>query len=179
MKIYLKIDELGYIVDTVTEAYFNELSPFDPYYFVEPYPIDQCFIRPRYYRTERKFVEGEINEEILSQFKSLKIDNLNRTCDVKIELGFLSSNGHFYRTTRDDQINMMGQKDKLNEDATISEVQWKTEDSGYVTHTREDWLKVYREAFNYKETQIFKYNSLKQQVLNCKNIDEINAIQWV
>jgi hypothetical protein len=178
MNIFLKIDEYGYVIDTVTEEYFNEQTPFDPFYFVAPYSIEERFIRPRYNRTLSMFVEGEINEEILNQFKQLKIDNLNRICDEKIEAGFTSSNGHQYRCTRDDQINMMGQKDKLNEDETITEVQWKTEDSGYIVHTREEWLSVYREAFAHKEQQIFKYNQLKHQVLGCVNLEEINAVVW-
>lgn len=179
MNIFLKIDEYGYVIDTVTDDYFNEQILIDPFYYVPPYSIEERFIRPRYNRTLGKFVEGEINDELLSQFKQLKIDNLNRTCDTQIDEGFTSSNGHRYRLTRDDQINMMGRKSELKEDETITQVDWKTEDAGYITHTREEWLNVvYREAFNYKESQIYKYNQLKQQVLACVSIDEINAVVW-
>jgi hypothetical protein len=178
MNIFLKIDDYGYVIDTVTEEYFNEQTPFNPYYYVSPYSIEERFIRPKYNRMLGKFVESEMNEGILGEFKQLKNDDLNRIRDKKIADGFLSSNGHYYRMSMDDQVNMMGQKDKLREDETIMEVEWKTEDSGFIKHTREDWLNVYREAFAHKEEQIFKCNQLKQQVLGCVNLEEINAVVW-
>lgn len=112
-------------------------------------------------------------------FKPLKILELNKMCEQTIEAGFTSNiNGHVYRTNRDDQINMMGQKDELMDDPAIETVPWKTEDVGYIKHTRADWLNIYKEGLQHKKAQLFKYDQLKKQVLAAQTIDEINAVQW-
>jgi hypothetical protein len=118
------------------------------------------------------------DEYILEHHKKLKISILSEQCELSIVNGFEASNGHHYRTNRDDQINMIGQKDALMADPTITVVPWKTEDAGYINHTREEWLQVYKEAFEHKKSQLFKYNDLKQQVLNATTHEEIVAINW-
>lgn len=115
---------------------------------------------------------------ILNHHKSLRIELLSTRCNNLIVEGFESSNGHTYRTDRDDQINMIGQKDMLHEDQTIEEVYWRTEDAGYLPHTREEWLNVYKEAFRHKQEKIFKYNKLKSEVMNAETHSEILAIKW-
>ncbi|MFE4029134.1 hypothetical protein ACFX4N_23555 [Priestia sp. YIM B13551] len=124
-------------------------------------------------------VYSDIDEDyILTYHKSLKEQLLAETCEATILEGFTASNGHFYRTNRDDQVNMIGQKDELNADPTITAVPWKTEDAGYIVHTKEEWLEVYKEAFGFKKTQLFKYNTLKQRVAAATQHDEIVAITW-
>ncbi|WP_442757029.1 DUF4376 domain-containing protein [Priestia megaterium] len=118
------------------------------------------------------------DDEILEYVKSIKIEFFKKTCEEQIELGFTSSNGHFYRTNRDDQVNMIGQKDSLVDDPSITYVDWKTEDVGYIRHTKEQWMQVYNEAFAHKKDQLFKYEALKQQVLAATNQDEVALIQW-
>jgi hypothetical protein len=129
----------------------------------------------------RKFgkVLNEITEEyILDYHKQIKLSAVNKKCEEVIVKGFTSSNGHTYRTNRDDQINMIGQKDAISDNSTITTVDWKTEDSGYITHSREEWMNVYTEAFTHKKTQLMKYNSLKESIANATTHDEIIAIVW-
>lgn len=114
----------------------------------------------------------------LSYFQDLKSAELKQKCEDAIVFGFTASNGHFYRTNRDDQTNMIGQKDEIATDETITQVAWKTEDVGYLMHTREEWLTIYQEAFNHKKTQLFKYDSLKKQVYTCTTKEEVDAIVW-
>jgi hypothetical protein len=122
---------------------------------------------------------SEISEEyILNHHKKIKVDILSETCELEILKGFTATNGHVYRTNRDDQVNMIGQKDELNAEPSISTVHWKSEDAGYIPHTREEWLKIYVEAFAYKKTQLFKYNTLKQRVLAALTHEEIVSIGW-
>jgi hypothetical protein len=118
------------------------------------------------------------DEYILNYHKQLKIELLSEQCEETIINGFTASNGHHYRLNRDDQINMIGQKDELMEDPTITTVPWKTEDAGYIEHTREEWLQVYREAFAFKKQNLFKYKDLKQQVLDAATHEEILAVSW-
>lgn len=121
----------------------------------------------------------EINEEsILEYHQKLKIDELSLTCEETIIKGFVGSNGHTYRTNRDDQVNMIGQKDEITADPSITVVYWKTEDAGYIQHTKEEWLKIYVEAFAYKKKQLFKYNTLKQTILSARSHDVIVETKW-
>lgn len=125
------------------------------------------------------FAKGQdLYSHLLETEKMIKKAYFNRLCDSKIEEGFASSNGHFYRTNRDDQVNMIGQKDELNADETIEIVPWKTEDVGYIDHTREEWLKVYREAFSHKRNHLFRYDALKNEIDTLTTIDEVKNITW-
>lgn len=119
------------------------------------------------------------DEVLLNHHKKLKADYLVDSVEQDILGGFTSDvNGHSYRTNRDDQINMIGQKDELTADETIATVMWKTEDAGYVEHTREDWLLIYREAFSNKKAKLMKYNTLKEQSSNATTDAELVAVQW-
>lgn len=118
------------------------------------------------------------SEYILNHHKNLKKYILKDACELSIIEGFTASNGHIYRTNRDDQTNMIGQKDELNDDPSIAYVDWKTEDADYIRHTREEWMTVYREAFAYKKAQLFKYNSLKKLIDQVQTHDEVVAINW-
>lgn len=128
---------------------------------------------------QRGMMFSDITPEfILDHHKKLKLSILSEECEKAIEAGFTATNGNKYRTNRDDQLNMVGQKDELNMDATITEVLWKTENQGYVSHTRGDWLAVYAEAFSYKKSQLLKYNTLKQQVLDATTDTAVLAVNW-
>lgn len=123
---------------------------------------------------ERVFVDSPP----LSYFQDLKKAELNRQCEEAIVQGFTASNGHVYRTNRDDQTNMIGQKDELMSKTSITTVPWKTEDAGYIVHTREEWLTVYAEAFAHKKNQLFKYDTLKGEVYKCERKEEVDIIKW-
>jgi len=136
-------------------------------------------INDYYYVGDESLDESIITEaDIVDFYKPLKINELNEKCEQTIEKGFQATNGHWYRVNRDDQINMIGQKDELTTYPEMTEVEWKTEDLGYVVHTRTEWLSVYMEAFKHKRTQLFKYDDLKELVNNCKTMIEIENITW-
>ncbi|QEM43145.1 hypothetical protein CHOTACABRAS_91 [Bacillus phage Chotacabras] len=117
-------------------------------------------------------------EDILKYHKELKTSMMDEFSDVYIKLGFTSVNGHRYRLNDNDQINFLGKKDWLRDHPEIEEVPWKTEDSGYVVHTREDWMKVQSEAYTHKETQLFKYNDKVTAIENAKTHEDIVAVTW-
>jgi hypothetical protein len=121
----------------------------------------------------------EVNEEyILNHHKTLKIEMFKEICETDIEKGFTATNGHFYRTNRDDQINMIGQKDLLNSMPTIESVMWKTEDAGYIEHTKAEWLDIYTQAFMHKQETLFKYDSLKKNIMLATTHAEIMSMTW-
>lgn len=114
----------------------------------------------------------------LEQYKAFKIEELKVKCKDDIYNGFVSSNGHVYRTNNDDQLNFLGKFNQLQVDTTIETVYWKAEDTGYIPHTREEWLLVYNEGLVAKEQKLFKYDQLKQQVTACTTKEEVEAIVW-
>ena len=117
-------------------------------------------------------------EYIMNRHKEIKINMLAVQCEEDILNGFTMPNGHTYRTNRDDQMNMLGQKEEINSDPNITQVPWKTEDAGYVIHTREEWLAMYSEAFKQKKAKLFKYDTLKKRAQEAKTDAELIAIQW-
>jgi hypothetical protein len=121
----------------------------------------------------------EVNEQfVLNHHKSLKIEMFKELCESEIEKGFTATNGHFYRTNRDDQINMIGQKDLLNTITTIEAIMWKTEDAGYVEHTKSEWLDIYTQAFMHKQEMLFKYNELKRKISEATTHTEVMSMTW-
>lgn len=128
-------------------------------------------------KQNRSVIEIKL-EDVLEYHRSLKKDMFNVKCEEEIVKGFTASNGHTYRLNRDDQTNMIGQKDELGDDPNITELEWKTMDEGMVLHTRDEWLTVYRESFTYKKTLIFKYNKLKDKVDKATTHEEIVKIEW-
>jgi hypothetical protein len=133
---------------------------------------------------EFTYDKGIVQAEGLANLKAIKIASLKRLCELAIEEGFTSKiNGHHYRTNRDDQINFIGQKDELTSDPSIIDVPWKTEDAGYVVHTREEWLKIHSEGLAHKKAQLFKYDQLKQAVTLISDTSsvgfaKVDAINW-
>lgn len=122
----------------------------------------------------------KITEKYLfERLKQHKIQTLSARCEEAILNGFFSTNGNFYRTNRDDQINMIGQKDLLDSRQNIETVMWKTENHGYLPHTKEDWLKyVYYFALDFKSNQLFRYNHLKTLVTTAPDENTVIAIEW-
>lgn len=122
----------------------------------------------------------EINEDyILDYHKQLKIDLFSEISDSEIVKGFTSSNGHIYRTNRDDQTNMLGKAIHILLDPTVTTVNWKTEDAGYIPLTRDEWIsQVFGEGMRHKETILYKYNTLKLRIQDTTSEPELLAISW-
>jgi len=139
---------------------------------------DQILHEPVYDLETDSWIEGKSSDDILDTYKITHILHLKSRCESEIEKGFTATNGHFYRTNRDDQTNMLGQFNAISTDQLIETVMWKTEDAGYISHTREGWLDIYRQAFTHKQTQLFKYDTLKKQVNDAKTHEELTAITW-
>jgi hypothetical protein len=119
------------------------------------------------------------DEYIFNHHKQIKIDILSETCDDVIIRGFTSTNGNVYRLNRDDQMNMMGKMIQLQMDEAIETIKWRTDNMGYVDHEREEWInQVFLEGLNFKEINLFKYNTLKADVANATTDEEILAVKF-
>lgn len=118
------------------------------------------------------------DEYIFEYHQKLKKGILSDICNERIVKGFVSHNGHHYRTNRDDQMNFYGQVLELQLDPDMKKVFWKTEDAGYLEHPREEWLVVFREGIEHKRELLFRYDMLKAQVFKATTHDEIVAVSW-
>ncbi|MBP0725524.1 hypothetical protein J5Y03_10025 [Bacillus sp. RG28] len=134
------------------------------------------------YRVNPTTKEIEFNHDPsfnLEQYKTFKIEELKKKCQEDIYNGFVSKlNNHTYRTNNDDQLNFLGKYNQLMSDTSIKTVMWKTEDVGYIEHTRSDWLSIYNEALTAKEQKLFHYEQLRQQVNACKTKEQVETILW-
>lgn len=122
----------------------------------------------------------DITEEfILNYHKELKSLLVKEECEQSILEGFKASNGNTYRTNRDDQTNMLGQRQFLNDYPQQTHVKWKTENKGYIVHTKEEWLSVYYEAFQFKFKSLLKYDEMKSYIELCKTHEDIVLVDWL
>lgn len=117
------------------------------------------------------------DEFVLNHHKNLRVEMVKQECEEAILFGFTATNGHHYRTNRDDQINMIGQKDFL-EAGTTEVVYWKTENQGYVGHTVAEWLDVYKQAFAHKLEKLMKYDTLKGMIMEAVLHEDIITFNW-
>jgi hypothetical protein len=140
-------------------------------------PMKNQFVQ--YLAEKKNLPYTSITEDyIFNYLKSIRKEFIKAQCEEDILEGFTASNGHVYRTNRDDQTNMIGQKDYLNDHPEVTQVKWKTEDAGYIVHTREEWLGIYLEAFNVKMVKLYKYDALSKQIIQATNEAEVLGITW-
>jgi hypothetical protein len=115
----------------------------------------------------------------LEEVKQAKIDFLNTECFKAIYAGFTSATtSHIFRFSEEDQANFNQQSTLLLLKPEIPEVQWRTEDAGIVTLTREQFIEVVFEAGQHKQQQIGKYWLLKAEVEAAETKEKVDAIIW-
>ncbi|MEK3745859.1 DUF4376 domain-containing protein [Brevibacillus sp. FSL K6-0770] len=118
-------------------------------------------------------------EAPLEQVKQAKVDYLNQECFKAIYAGFTSaSTGHQFRFNEEDQVNFNQQSTLFLLKPALAETQWKTEDAGIVSLTREQFIEVVLEAGQHKQEQIARYWGLKAQVEAAETKEQIDAINW-
>lgn len=116
--------------------------------------------------------------DVLNYHKDIKKYVLSDTCEDEIIKGFTSSNGHTYRTDRDDQTRMLGQHAMIDI-ASLTEVEWKTEDVGYITHTVADWRnQVFIEGFIHIKDTLFRLRSLRDKIDLATTHEDLVGISW-
>lgn len=115
----------------------------------------------------------------LEEAKAAKIAFLDNECSQAIYRGFFSvSTGYHFGFDQEDQDNFNQMTTLLLLKSDITEIQWKTDDAGVVTLTREQFLKVVEEAAQHKQAQIARYWTLKAQVLAAETKEEVDAVNW-
>lgn len=119
------------------------------------------------------------HDENLRDVKDQKIGRLKRDCKNTILSSFVSqTTGHEYDFELKDQINFNMEYCLLLKNPNIPYIAWATNDAGTVTHTKEEFLGVCRDAEFHKRGNIGKYWTLKDQVETATTIEEVEAVVW-
>lgn len=125
--------------------------------------------------------QTDLNNWWIPALQTIKINQLNDKCNQSVLGGFSSSclgATHNYQFDYDAQMNLNGQLNLLNIDSTITSVSWRTLDAGILSHTKDQFIQLYKDASSFKSSQIDKYWNLKSQVLSATTETQINAINW-
>lgn len=121
---------------------------------------------------------AQIDAAWLAYYKQNKLNELSDSCQNTIYGGFKGTDGHTYQFAAQDQLNITQQMLVLVSDPTIITVQWKTEDSGIITLTRQQFLTMCNDANNFKRQNMGKYWQLATQVEACTTENDIDTINW-
>jgi hypothetical protein len=129
-----------------------------------------------------KYIEGELiktNVFAINKARQMKVIELNDECTKAIHSGF-EHNGNTFQFNEKDQSNFNQQLSLLLLDATINEVQWKTENNGVQLFTREQFIETCKAGELHKRNSIGQYWTLKEIVLthDFKSVEEVNAINF-
>ena len=126
-------------------------------------------------------LEDEILKPTLQEYQQNKIIELNTLCNQTILNGFSSTcTGieHQYKFDMEYQGNITQQGVMLTMDPTIETVMWPTSDAGVLSHTREQFIQLCKDAQAWKATNIYRYFELKAQVEACTVIADVEAFVW-
>lgn len=138
---------------------------------------------------QRDPVTGEISDDFtepvidlpLDLAKAKKIDELNTACNETILSTFSSSclgESHTYSFSYDAQMNLSGILGAVNAGIAPVTITWKTEDAGTFSHTVAQFKQLFADGMVFKQTNIYRYRSLKDQVNACATKADIDLIVW-
>lgn len=117
----------------------------------------------------------------LEDIKTKKINQLNFLCNQTILSTFTSAClgvSHIYSFSSDSQMNFSGTLGAINANISPTTINWKTEDAGVLSHTITQFKSLFADGMTFKQANINKYRSLKDQVLACTTQSQIDAIVW-
>lgn len=127
------------------------------------------------------WIEGETQENILSELKKNKLAELDNKCNATIMGGFQSSAlgaAHTYQSLIIDEIWFNSTLHRFAIDPNFTSVQYKTVDAGYLPHTKEQFIQVFVDGHSFGDSQIAKLNNLKTQVDAVQSQADLDAITW-
>ena len=146
---------------------------------IETFTLEEKNMLIQYIARRNALPVNQVTDEYLLEYhKQIKKEILRNKCQTIIKNGFTAFNGHTYKADFDDQINFMGKMIHILADPTIETVIWKTEDVGYLEHTKDEWIRVFVEGVKHKEDNIFKYNNLLKMLEDAKTHKEVININW-
>lgn len=123
---------------------------------------------------------------LLEKVKQEKIKELDLKCEATILAGFMIPEDHedpalagnYYSFDLYDQLNFNLQVTYIDVVTPTEPIYWKTENKGILPHTIQQFMEVCKHAERHKRGNIEKYWALKEQVMNCQTVEEVEAITW-
>ena len=176
MKLAHKIDANGYMIEPVLVA--------DSFVNTSDTIVNICpdgFYKPQWNGTQWVDAQPLTDAQILQQAQNAKIAELSAKCDAAIVGGFPSSAlgvAHTYPSDKDAQSYLGDAIKRMELDSTVTNVNFKTLDAGFLAHTLPQLQQVFKDGFDFGQAQITKYNQLKTQVEAATTVDGVNAIVW-
>jgi hypothetical protein len=141
--------------------------------------VQDAYLHPNHYTIQngQLVADPNISALQLQEAKDAKVREIYAKRDETILAGFTSANGHQYFYGESDQRKLQGQSNLLLLDPTITSVDWMTKE-GIVTHTRDQFIEVLKEAGKFERDQHTKCYTLEAQVWAATTLAQVQAIVW-
>jgi hypothetical protein len=128
---------------------------------------------------EERYLQADIRNINLEDLKKLKIEELKEKSNKAIETEFVSpSLGYTFGFKAHDQNNIANQALLFLANPLEESCDWKTEDAGIQTFTRDEFLLILPEGKEHTRKNIDKYWMLVERVMFATNKDEVQGVQW-
>lgn len=121
------------------------------------------------------------NTNMMDYLRDQKKSELDTRCDESIMGGFPSSAlgvAHTYPSDFTAMVYFNATLNRFMNDPTFTTANQKTVDAGYLSHTKEQFIKVFNDGHAFGEAQIAHLNTLKAQVDTATTEADIDAITW-
>jgi len=121
--------------------------------------------------------------EKLPYVQQAKIEELNIDCNQEILNGFTSSASgaaHDYEFNEEWQRYLTQQATAFLLDDTLSGIDWKTKDAGMVPHNRSQFIQLFKEANDFRNTKISRLDDFENQIAltTASTMGTIVSIEW-
>lgn len=123
----------------------------------------------------------ESAENVLQRAIVAKISELDEACTKDIYGTFVSTaidgNQHVFSFDSEAQLNFLGFKTELLGNSAAM-VEWNTKDAGRFIIGKEQFDKLWRDAFAAKYAKMKKYRTLKDEVESCTRVEDVAKISY-
>lgn len=152
----------------------------------EEMPNDCTEIQPQDGLYKAQFVNGEWIEvrpqvDILNDLKASKKIELDLKYEYTLSMGFPSSalgESHNYPCDIEAMIYFNATINRFDNDQNFTSINQKTLDSGFLPHTKEQFIQVFNDGHSFGIAQDTKLNQLKNDVDLATTPDQLNNISW-
>lgn len=115
---------------------------------------------------------------ILTVHKTLKLAETEEIHQMEIEAGFVHPETlRMYDITIKKQVDMIGIR-VLLQTTDKKSVDIRTEDSGVVTHTRDEFIDLFEKVISYKDALDTKLIRLNEAIMTAKTTKDLLALDW-
>lgn len=125
--------------------------------------------------------QDQIDSAWFEIYKKYKKDYLDGQCDLATMGGFTSNalgTVHTYPSDFQAMVYFTATLNRFTNDPAFTSANQKTIDSGYLPHTKAQFVQVFNDGHQYGEDQITKLNKLKADVDVATTTGQVDEIKW-